>query len=90
MVALAVFAVCDRVRLATGAVSIVLCTLGGARSVDVKWDRVRRAIGSSGPGVGVVGIGLPGGFGMTTLGSGVGGLSLRGRRIGCIMEHVWA
>ena len=86
MVALAVFAVCDRVRLATGAVSIVLCTLGGARSVDVKWDRVCRAICSSGIGVGVFVIGLSGGFGMTTLRSGAGGLSSLGRRIGRRME----
>ena len=86
--ALAVFAVCERVRLAMGVVSIVLCTLGGAQSMAGKWDRVRRAIGSSGLGVGVFGIGLSGGFGMTTLGSGVGGLSLRGRRIGCSMERV--
>ena len=52
--ALAVFAVCERVRLATGAVSRIgaLC------------DLVRRAMGSSG----LHGIGLSGGFGMTTLG----------------------
>ena len=55
---LAVFAVCERVRLATGAVS----TIGGL------WDLVRRAMGSSG----LSGIGLSGGFGMTTLGSGAG------------------
>ena len=55
-----------------------------------KWDRVRRAMGSSGLGVGVVGIGLSGGFGMTTLGGGAGGLSSRGRRIGCRMERCWA
>ena len=81
--ALAVFVICERVRLATGAVSIVLCTLGGARYMDVQWDRVRRAMGSSGLVVGVVGIGLSGGFGMTILGSGAGGLSLWGRHIGC-------
>ena len=52
-----------------------------------EWDRVRRAIGSSGLGVGVFGIGLSGGFGMTTLGSGAGGLSSRGRRIGRRMER---
>ena len=80
---LAVFAVCDRVRLAKVSVSIVLCTLGGARSVDGKWDPMRCEIGSSGLGVGVVGIGLSSGFGMTTIGSGTGGLSLQGRRIGC-------
>ena len=59
MMALAVFAVCERVRLATGAVSMV-----------GRWDLMRRAMGSSRLG----GIGLSGGFGMTTLGSGAGGL----------------
>ena len=60
--ALAVFAVCERVRLATGAVSRVggLC------------DLVRLAMGSSG----LRGIGLSGGFGMTTLGSGAGGFGM--------------
>ena len=51
-----------------------------------KWDRVRREMGSSGIGVGVGSIGLSSGFGMTTLGSGEGGLSSRGRRLGCRME----
>ena len=55
---LAVFAVCERVRLAMGAVS----TIGGL------WELVRRAMVSSG----LRGIGLSGGFGMTTLGSGAG------------------
>ena len=87
---LAIFAVCERVRLAKGDVSIALCTLGGARSMDGKWDRVRRAIGSSGLGVGVYCIGLSGGFGITTLGSGAGGLSSRGRHIGCRMDRGWA
>ena len=59
---LAVFAVCERVRLATGAVS----KIGGL------WDLVRRAMGSSG----LRGIGLSGGFGMTTLGSGAGGFGM--------------
>ena len=60
--ALAVFAVCERVRLATGAVSRIgrLC------------DLVRRAMGSSG----LRGIGLSDGFGMTTLGSGAGGFGM--------------
>ena len=84
--ALAVFAVCERVRLAMGAVLIVLCTLGGAWSMEGKRDRVRRAIGSSGLVVGVGGIGMSGGFGMTTLGSGTGGRSWRGRCIGRRME----
>ena len=84
---LAVFAVCERVRLATGAVSIVLCTLGGSWSMAGKWDHVRRAMGSSGLVVGVGSVGLSSGFEMTTLGSGVGGLSSRGRRIGRRMER---
>ena len=59
---LAVFAVCERVRLAMGTVS----TIGGL------WDLVRRAMGSSG----LRGIGLSGGFGMSTLGSGAGGFGM--------------
>ena len=51
---LAVFAVCERVRLATDAVSMV-----------GRWDLVRCAMGSTR----LRGIGLSGGFGMTTLGS---------------------
>ena len=85
--ALAVLTVFERVRLATGSVSIVLCTLGGARSMAGKWYRVHRAMGSSGLVVGVGGVGLSGGFEMTTLGSGVGGLSSRGRRIGRRIER---
>ena len=54
---LAVFTVCERVRLAKGVVSMV-----------GRWDRVRSAMGSSRLCV----IGLSGGFGMTTLGSGAG------------------
>ena len=75
--ALTIFAVCERVRLTTGAVSMVLCTLGGDRSMAGKWERVRCAMGSSGLGVGVVGIGLSGGFGMTTIGGGAGVFSCR-------------
>ena len=85
--ALAVFAVCERVRLATGNVSMVLCTIGSDRSMACKWDRMCRAMDYSGLGVGVFGIGLSGGFGMTTLGGGAGGLSSRGQRIGCRMER---
>ena len=55
-------AVFERVRLATGSVS----TIGGL------WDLVRRAMGSSG----LRGIGLSGGFGMTTLGSGAGSFEM--------------
>ena len=55
--------------------------------MDGKWDRVRRAMGSSGLVMGVGVIGMSGGFGMTTLGSGTGGLSLRGHRIGRRMER---
>ena len=73
---LAVFAVCDWVRLATGAVSMV-----------GRWDLVRRAMGSSrlhgiclSGGFGMTTLGSDaGGFGMTTLGGGAGDLSLRGR-----------
>ena len=65
---LATFAVCERVRLAMGDVSIVLCTLGGARSMEGKRGRVRCAIGSSGLAVGIFGIGMSCGVGMTTLG----------------------
>ena len=85
--ALATFAVFERVRLAMGAVSIFLCTLGGDRSMEGKRDRVRRAIGSSGLVVGIFGIGMSGGFGMTTLGGDVGGRSSRGRRIGRRIER---
>ena len=60
--ALAVFVVCDCVRLVMGAVYIVLSTLGGARSVAGKWDHVCCEIVSSGLGVGVVSIGLSGRF----------------------------
>ena len=59
--ALAVFAVCERVRLATGSVS----RIGGL------CDLVRCAMGSSG----LRGIGLSGGFGMTTLGGDAKGLT---------------
>ena len=86
---LAVFAVCECVRLAMGAVSIVLCTLGGAWSMEVEQDCVQHAIGSSGLVVGVGGIGMSGGFGMTTLGSGAGGRSFWGRRIGHRIERGW-
>ena len=88
--ALAVLAVCERVRLAMGAVLIFLCTLGGTQSIEGKRDRVRRAIGSSGLVVGLGGIGISGGFGTTTLGSGAGGWYLLGRRIGHRIERGWA
>ena len=52
-----------------------------------KWECVRRAMGSSGLIVGVGNIGLSGDFGMTTLGSGAGGMSSQGRRIGRRMER---
>ena len=87
MVALAIFTVCGRVRLVMGAMSIVFFTLGGARFMYGKQDRVRRAMGSYGPVVGVVGIGMYGGFGMATLGSGAGGRSSWGRRIGRRIER---
>ena len=84
---LAMVVVCERVRLAMGAVSIVLCTLGGSRSMEGKRDSVRHAIGYSGLVVGICGIGMSGGFGMTTLESGAGGWSSRGRHIGCRIER---
>ena len=65
--ALETFAVCEHVRLAMGAVSIVLCTLGGARSMEGKRDRVRRAIGSSGLALGIYDISMSCGVGMNTL-----------------------
>ena len=75
---LAVFAVCEQVRLATGAVfmvgrcDLVPCAMGSSRL---------RGIGLSG-GFGMTNLGSgAGGFGMTTLGGGTGGLSLLGRRI---------
>ena len=40
VMALAMFAVYERVRLTMSAVSIDLCTLGGARSMEGKLDRV--------------------------------------------------
>ena len=85
--ALAMFAVCERVRLAMGAMSIFLCTLGGARSMEGKLDRVRRAICSSGLAVGTCSTGMAGGFGMTTLGGDAGGRSSLGRRIGRRIER---
>ena len=60
--ALTVFPVCERVRLATGAVS----RIGGL------FDLVCRAMGSAG----LCGIGLSGGFVMNTLGSGAGGFGM--------------
>ena len=82
-----VLAVCERVHLAMGAVSIVLCTLGGDRSVEGKRDRIGRAIGSSGLVVGVGGIGMSRDFVMTTLGSGTGDRYSQGRRIGRRIER---
>ena len=58
---LAGFAVCERVRLATGDVSMV-----------GRWEFVRRAMGSSR----LRGIGLSGCFSTTTLGSGAGGFGM--------------
>ena len=66
---LAVFTVYERVLLVTGDVSIGVFTRGDTRSMAGRWDRVHRAMGSSR----LRGIGLSGGFGITTLGSGAGG-----------------
>ena len=84
---LATFAVCEHVRLAMGDVSSVLCTFGGVWSMEGKHDRVRRAIGFSGLAVGICGIGISGGVGMTTLGGDAGGWSSWGQRIGRRIEH---
>ena len=85
--ALAIFTVCEFVRLSMGAVSVVLCTLGGVRSMEGKRECVRHAIGSSGLAVGICGIGMSGGVVMTTLGGDAGGRSSRGRRIGRRIER---
>ena len=61
MIALAVCAVCERVRLATGDVS----------GTGMLCDLVRRAMGSAG----LRGVGLSGGF-VTTLGSCAGGFGI--------------
>ena len=67
MTTLAVAAVCERVRLAIGSVSIVLFAHGGGRSTVGNLDRVRREIVSSGLAMDSGGISMAGGFGMTTL-----------------------
>ena len=70
-----------------GDVSIVLCTLGGARSMEGKLERVRRAIGSSRLSMGVFVISMSGDFGMTTLGGDAGVRSSWGQRIGRGIER---
>ena len=45
LITLAMAAVCERVRVAMGAVSVVLFTLGGGRSMVWNLDLVRHAIG---------------------------------------------
>ena len=55
--------------------------------MEGKRDRVRRAIGSSGLSVGICGIGMSGGVGMTTLGGDAGGRSSQGQRIGRRIER---
>ena len=85
--ALAMFAVCERVRLEMGAVSIILCTLGGERSMEGTLDRVQRAIGSSWLTVGICWTGMACGFGMTTLGGDKGGWSSWVRRLGRRIER---
>ena len=90
VMALAMFAVCKRVRLEMGAVSIVLCTLGGAQSMKGNLDHVRHAIGFSGFAVGISVIGMSGGFGMTTLRGDMGSWYSWGRCIGRRIERGWA
>ena len=58
--------------------------------MESKRDRVRRAIGSSGLGVGMGGTGMSCGFEMTTLGSGAGGWSSQGQSIVLRIERVQA
>ena len=82
-------AVCERVRLVIGAVSVVLFTLVCGRSMVGNLDRVRHAIVSSGLAWDSGGIIMAGGFGMTTLGGKAGGWSSWGRRIGCRIERGW-
>ena len=55
--------------------------------MEGKRDRVQRAIGSSGLSVGICGIGMSGGIGLTTLGGDTGGRSSWGRHIGCWIER---
>ena len=50
----------------------------------------RRAIGSSGLAVGICGIGMSSGFGMTTLGGDAGGRYSWGRRMFRRIERGWA
>ena len=85
--ALDMFAVCERVHLEMGAVSIVLCTLGGARSMEGTLDCVRRAIGSSWLAVGILCTGMACGFGMTTLGGDAGSRSSWVRHLGRKIER---
>ena len=47
VITLAMAAVCERVRVAMGAVSVVLFNLGGGRSMVWNLDLVRHEIGSS-------------------------------------------
>ena len=75
-------AVRERVHRAIGAVSVVLFTLGGGRSMVGTLYRVRRAIGSSGLAMDSGGISMASGFGMTNLGGEAGGWYSWGRRIG--------
>ena len=85
--ALAMFAVCERVRLAMGAVSIVLCTFGGERSTEGTLDRVKCAIGSSWLAVGICCTSMTCGFGITTLGGDAGGRYSWGQRLGRRIER---
>ena len=85
--ALAMFAVCERVRLAMGAVSINFCTLGGARSMEGTLYRVRRAIGSSWLAVGICCTVMACVFGMTTLGVDAGVRSSWGQCLGRRIER---
>ena len=55
--------------------------------MEGKYDRLRRAIGSSGLAVGICGIGMSSDVVITTLGGDAGGRSTRGRHIGRRIER---
>ena len=69
---LAMAVVCERVHLAIGAVSVLLFTLGGGRSMVGNLERLHCAIGSYGLAMDSGGISMDEGFGMTTLGGDAG------------------
>ena len=83
---LAMAAVCEHMRMAIGAMSVVFFTLGGGRYIVGNLDRVRRTIGSSGPEMDSGGTSMTGVFGMDTLGGAYGGWSSCGWHMGRSIE----